>query len=167
VAAVDSTATHPDEQALNLDIIERALRLREVRGGSLTILHAWQAFGEYLLQPRMAPQVFADFLQRAEQAARDATTALVAGFGERLADVRVDVVKGHPADVIPAIAFETQVDLIVMGSMGRSGLSGIFMGNTAERVLGRWQGSVFVVKPPGFVPPVVLDPETETKALSA
>jgi nucleotide-binding universal stress UspA family protein len=147
IAAVDSGATHPDEQALNRDIIERALLLREARGGSMTILHAWRAYGEYLLQPRMTPQVFADFLQRAEQAARRATTALLEGFGERAADVRVNVVEGDPADVIPAIAFETQADLIVMGSMGRTGLAGIFMGNNAERVLRRWQGSVFVVKP--------------------
>jgi universal stress protein E len=167
IAAVDSSATHPDEQALNREIIERALRLREARGGLLTILHAWQAYGEFLLQPRMTPQVFADFLQHAEQAAHDATTALVAPFVERVTGVRVNVVKGDPADVIPAIAFETQADLIVMGSMGRSGLSGIFMGNTAERVLRRWQSSVFVVKPLGFVSPVALDQETEHNALSA
>ena len=79
----------------------------------------------------------------------------------------MNVVKGDPADVIPAIAFEAQADLIVMGSMGRSGLAGIFMGNTAERVLRRWQGSVFVVKPLGFVSPVVLDRETAHNALSA
>jgi universal stress protein E len=165
IAAVDGNAAHPDEQALNRRIIEHALRLREARGGSLTVLHAWQAYGEYLLQARMAPQVFADFLLRAERAAHDATAAIVASVGEPLTDVRVSVVKGDPADVIPAIAFETQADLIVMGSMGRTGLAGIFMGNTAERVLRRWQGSVFVVKPLGFVSPVVLGSQTEHQLL--
>jgi universal stress protein E len=167
IAAVDGSTTHPDEQALNLHIIERALRLREARGGSMTVLNAWRAYGEHLLQPRMSPQVFADFLQRAERTARDGVAALVESFGERLTDVRVDVVKGDPADVIPAIAFEKQADSIVMGSMGRSGLAGIFMGNTAERVLRRWQGSVFVVKPLGFVSPVVLAPKTEAHVLSS
>jgi universal stress protein E len=62
-------------------------------------------------------------------------------------------------------AHDAQADLIVMGSMGRSGLAGIFMGNTAERVLRRWQGSVFVVKPLGFISPVVLDRETEQHVL--
>jgi universal stress protein E len=167
VAAVDSSASSADAQALNREIIERALLLREARGGSITVLHAWQAFGEYLLQPRMAPQVFADVLQRTEQAARNATTALVETFGERLASVQVNVVQGDPATVITAIAFETQADLIVMGSTGRGGLTGLFMGNTAERVLSRWQGSVFVVKPLGFVSPVVLEPETEDSSVPA
>jgi universal stress protein E len=165
IAAVDSSSTHSNEHALNRRIIEHALRLREARGGSLTILHAWQAYGEYLLQPRMSPQVFADFLLRAERAAHDATTALAESFAERTADAQVNVVKGEPADVIAAIAFEKQADVIVMGTMGRGGLSGFFMGNTAERVFSRYQGSVFVIKPLGFVSPVVLDPEAEQSVL--
>jgi nucleotide-binding universal stress UspA family protein len=165
IAAVDSSAMHPDEQALNRHIIEHALQLREARGGTMTVVHAWQAYGEYLLQGRMPPQAFADFLQRAEQAGHDATTALIRTFGERIANVQVNVVRGDTADVIPAIAFEKQADVIVMGSMGRSGLAGIFMGNTAERVLRRWQGSVFVVKPLGFVSPVTLAQEPQHNLL--
>jgi universal stress protein E len=167
VAAVDTSSPHPAEQALNRHIVELALRLGQVRGGSITVLHAWQAYGEYLLQPRMAPDVFADFLHRAERRAHDGTAALVETFGERLARVQVSVVKGDPSNVIPAVAIERHADLIVMGSMGRSGLAGIFMGNTAERVLRRWQGSVLVVKPLGFVSPVVLEPNRQSDAQPA
>lgn len=167
VAAVDSSATHPREQALNRHILEHALRLHEARGGLLTVVHAWQTYGEYLLPPRMSPEVFGAVLDRAEHAARDATAALIAEFGEHLARVEMNVVRGHPADVIPAVAFETQADLIVMGSMGRGGLTGLFMGNTAEYVVKHWQGSVFVVKPLGFVSPVVLDPAEERQTVSA
>jgi universal stress protein E len=54
-----------------------------------------------------------------------------------------------------------------MGSMGRNGLAGIFLGNTAERVLRHWHGSVLVVKPRGFISPIVLEPDTETDAQPA
>jgi universal stress protein E len=167
VAAVDTSSPHPAEQALNRRIVELALRLGQVRGGSITVLQAWQPYGEYLLQPRMAPDVFADFLLRAERTAREGTAALVETFGERLARVQVSVVKGDPSNVIPAVAVERHADLIVMGSMGRSGLAGIFMGNTAERVLRRWHGSVLVLKPLGFVSPVVLEPNRQNDAQPA
>jgi universal stress protein E len=149
VAAVDASSTHPAEQALNRRIIDIAQSLREARGGALTVLHAWQPFGEYLLQPRMSPQVFADFLQRAERAAHQGTASLLEAYPKPLADVRVEVVRGAPQDVIPTVASDQHADMIVMGSMGRSGPAGIFMGNTAERVLQRWHGSVLVVKPLG------------------
>ena len=49
------------------------------------------------------------------------------------------------------------IDLVVMGSVGRSGLSGMLIGNTAERILRKLPCSVLVVKPDGFVSPVRLD----------
>jgi nucleotide-binding universal stress UspA family protein len=52
---------------------------------------------------------------------------------------------------------EEQIDLIVMGTVGRSGISGLFIGNTAEKVLQKVDCSVLAVKPEGFVSPVKLD----------
>jgi universal stress protein E len=156
VAAVDASSTSRAEHALSAQIIDLAQSLREACGGSLTVLHAWQPFGEYLPQPRVSPWVFAGFMQRAERAAYLGTTALLEPFGERLADVQVEVVKGDPPYVLSAVAAEKHADVIVMGSMGRNGLAGIFLGNTAERVLHRWHGSVLVVKPHGFISPAVL-----------
>jgi nucleotide-binding universal stress UspA family protein len=42
-----------------------------------------------------------------------------------------------------------------MGTVARTGIAGLVMGNTAERTLQRLRGSVFAVKPPGFQTPVV------------
>jgi universal stress protein E len=49
------------------------------------------------------------------------------------------------------------VDLIVMGTVGRAGISGFITGNTAERLLPRIPCSLLAVKPPGFESPVTLD----------
>jgi universal stress protein E len=48
------------------------------------------------------------------------------------------------------------VDLIVMGTVGRSGIPGFFIGNTAEEVLQCARASILSVKPPGFQSPVTL-----------
>ena len=49
-----------------------------------------------------------------------------------------------------------QIDLLVMGTVCRTGLSGFFIGNTAEKVLGNVDCSVLTLKPEGFVSPVTL-----------
>jgi len=50
--------------------------------------------------------------------------------------------------------FKRSVDLIVMGTVGRTGIPGLFIGNTAETVLRQVDCSVLTVKPWGFVTPV-------------
>ena len=41
-----------------------------------------------------------------------------------------------------------------MGTVGRTGVQGFFIGNTAEEILNQVECSVLAVKPPGFESPV-------------
>jgi nucleotide-binding universal stress UspA family protein len=47
----------------------------------------------------------------------------------------VEVAAGDPADTIVRIARERHVDLIVMGTHGRTGLQHVLLGSVAERVV--------------------------------
>ena len=47
--------------------------------------------------------------------------------------------------------------LSIVGAVARTGLSGFFMGNTAESILSQLDCSVLAVKPPGLVTPVSLE----------
>ena len=47
-------------------------------------------------------------------------------------------------------------DLLVMGTIARTGIAGFIVGNTAERLLPRIPCSVLAIKPEGFVSPVTL-----------
>ena len=49
------------------------------------------------------------------------------------------------------------IDLVVMGTVGRAGISGFITGNTAERLLPRIPCSLLAVKPPDYNTPVSLD----------
>ena len=65
---------------------------------------------------------------------------------------------------IESLAEQIGAGLLVMGAVGRSGVDGLLMGNTAERVLGGTDCSVVVVKPPGFVCPInVADEPSESR----
>lgn len=64
---------------------------------------------------------------------------------------------GQPWQVIDRTARKLDAGLIVMGSVGRTGLSGFFIGNTAERVLRVCDCSILTIKPDGFVSPVMAE----------
>lgn len=56
--------------------------------------------------------------------------------------------EGAPADEIVAVAGEWQADLIVIGTHGRSGVSRLVLGSTAEAVVRHAPCPVIVVKSP-------------------
>jgi nucleotide-binding universal stress UspA family protein len=142
------------EQALNLTILDLAQTIAELESGTVTLLQAWTAFGEDLLRPRFTAAEFEEFIEGTRRAALDDLTALAHSAGDRLAGAKREVVKGLPEDVIPRVADQQGFDLVVMGTVARSGLAGLVVGNTAERVLQRLGGSVLAVKPEGWVSPV-------------
>jgi universal stress protein E len=68
--------------------------------------------------------------------------------------VQPHVVEGPAEIVILDFLEQQQIDLVVMGTVGRVGLPGLFVGNTAERLLPQLPCSVLAVKPEGFVSPL-------------
>jgi nucleotide-binding universal stress UspA family protein len=68
------------------------------------------------------------------------------------------VTLSEPWRSIDVIARRLDADLIVMGSMGRVGIPGILIGNTAEKVLRLCNRSILAVKPAGFISPIQAEP---------
>jgi nucleotide-binding universal stress UspA family protein len=62
--------------------------------------------------------------------------------------VRHVLLDGDPADAIIGHAADSRIDMIVMGTHGRTGLDRLLMGSVAERVLRGAHCSVLVVKMP-------------------
>jgi nucleotide-binding universal stress UspA family protein len=71
--------------------------------------------------------------------------------------VRKHLRQGDAGELIPNLIAEIQADLIVMGTVARTGIPGLIIGNTAEEILDQVTCSVLAVKPPGFVSPVTID----------
>lgn len=55
--------------------------------------------------------------------------------------------EGLPEDVIPAFAKELDAELVVLGTVGRQGLSAALIGNTAEHVIDMLDCDVLALKP--------------------
>jgi nucleotide-binding universal stress UspA family protein len=61
-------------------------------------------------------------------------------------DLRTEAIVGSPGNEIVDYVREHDVDQVVMGSHGRSGLSRLLLGSVAERVIRRSPATVTVVR---------------------
>ncbi len=66
--------------------------------------------------------------------------------------VETRLTRGFEVEQILRVAQEVDSDLIVMGTHGRTGLTGVLLGNTAESILPKAPCAVMVVKPPQPAP---------------
>lgn len=155
--AVHASAEDPAEQTLNVKIVELTLLMARLEQGTPMLLQAWQPFAEEIMRNHVANRDFVAYVEDARQRAADDLARLKASGGDRLAGVQATLGKGWPEDVIPEFVVAHGIDLVVMGTVARSGISGVLIGNTAERVLRKLPCSVLAVKPDGFVSPVRLE----------
>lgn len=157
LAAVDPRPDDPLRDELDARILRLASTTAEASGAELHVLHAWTLHGEAALTGpfiNLAPEDLAA-MARAERRRRDGELrALLKRFPPGLPGHHVHLLKGPAARVIPAFARRRRVDVVVMGTVGRTGLPGLLIGNTAENVLSQVSCSVLAVKPEGFVSPV-------------
>ena len=57
------------------------------------------------------------------------------------------VLEGFPEDVIPQVAEKLEAELVILGTIGRTGLSAAFLGNTAEHVISKLNCNILAIKP--------------------
>ena len=63
---------------------------------------------------------------------------------------RAHLLKGKPHLMIPDFARKHQLELVVLGNVSRAGVNGLFVGNTAEKILCRSDMSLLIIKPSAF-----------------
>ena len=152
---------------LNRQILEMASSLALSEFAELHVVHAWEAIGESSMRRSFVDvpeEKIVVYLDEVRQQHRKNLSALINEVMSQLGPSAQDYLKptmhlskGLPRKEVPALTEEIEADLVVMGTVARTGISGFFMGNTAETILNRLNCSVLAIKPPGFVTPVVID----------
>jgi nucleotide-binding universal stress UspA family protein len=173
LAAVDVDDGYPDEELgsrhqMNLQILEVSSSLALAEFAELHVAHAWEAIGESAMRgafmdiPEERISAYVEQVKGAHAAALDDLMEEVqAGLGEAAVDYlkpKIHLLKGWARKEIPALAREIDCDLVVMGTVARTGIPGFIMGNSAEAILSQIDCSVLAIKPPGFTSPVSLEP---------
>lgn len=57
------------------------------------------------------------------------------------------VLEGYPEEIIPKVAQKLQAETVVLGSIGRTGLSAALLGNTAEHIISKLNCNLLIIKP--------------------
>jgi len=172
VAAVDVDDSYPADEiegrrTLNRQVMEMATSLALSEFAELHVLHAWEAIGEGAMRSgfmRTEEERVKAYVQEVERHHEENLDALIQETTDRLGPEatrylkpKAHLMKGWARKEIPTLIRKLGADLVVMGSVGRTGISGLLMGNTAEMILTQIDCSVLAAKPQGFVSPVTLE----------
>ena len=160
LAAVDPNPFYEQRNALNIQVLDLATSLAHRERCELLIIHTYTSTLEsYVRSGRISvPQSKLDEWGRElRDTRRRSLLELLQLYDLENLNHQVYLLKGEAGILIPALAAARKVELIVMGTLSRSGVAGFFIGNTAEKVLRQVDCSVLTIKPEGFITPVKLD----------
>lgn len=161
VASIDLSLEKTEEgKALNRLILDLACSVNEGNNTQVSMLSCWSFYGENSLRYGAFTRISDEELERllaAEKSAYESHQAkLLNAYAETHADTNITPVllKGAAADLIPQYVNQESADIVVMGTVGRTGVKGLLIGNTSETILQQINSSVITTKPDGFSSPI-------------
>lgn len=153
--AIDPDPSDPERLSLHKDILKLGISLAKIENSKIEIVHAWVLDGETMLRgPRFKMsekeiQTLADEVQTIRQ---KWLHELLIPYDST--EFKITMIKGEPGPSLENLIEKRKPDLVVMGTVARTGLPGLLIGNTAEFVLRRIGCSVLTLKPRRFKTPV-------------
>jgi len=152
VAAVDVCTEDEEHVELNRIVMSEARIVANVLGSRLLVANAFMAPSTVIAagghQERMSYEIaHAKHVDHVEQ-----TRSLAGEFG--LGEDAIFVHDGMASTVVNTIARDQDAAVIVIGTVARSGLQGLIIGNTAEAVLEASETDILVVKQADFRSPI-------------
>lgn len=155
--AVEPSSSQVADPELALDLLKLGKRLAEECNGRLMAISAWDFPYESSLKHSafitISDADLADEVERWRRSHHAALQSLLAK-AELGDNVQVEHRRGAAADVVTEQVESAGVDILVMGTIARTGVAGLVIGNTAENVLRRLPCSLVALKPAGFVSPI-------------
>ena len=166
LVGLDYEPDNAENEALNKHLLEIASSLALADGSDLHILHVWEFQHESFLRSSrtgFSDAEVDDMIIEEVNTRKNWLDNFVADYYGKLGaettnylNPKTFLIKGDVRKEFPNYVKEKGIELVVMGTVGRTGLPGFVIGNTAEVILNQINCSVLAVKPSGFVSPVTL-----------
>lgn len=152
--AVDADDEEGVRIALDRSLVAAGAAVASAYSASLVVFHALQLFpSEVVLRYRadVPEDAVAALVARARGRVHRYLENVARSPGSRATS---QLLEGTAVVEIPRFVARANLDLLVMGTVGRVGIKGLLIGNTAEEILQRVNCSILALKPEGFVSPV-------------
>ena len=141
LAAIGPNSDNVSENELNIKIMDLATSLTHMNKSELHIAQAWEVTGPDFETLRSEPAVLGpggtheEILHRHESVHRKNLERYLGRY--KLDDIKhqIHLLRGRPDFILPQLVDTLAIDLIVMGTVSRTGIPGFFIGNTAESIL--------------------------------
>lgn len=151
IAAVNAGSEQAHHLSLNQRVINKAQQMAKLLEAKVQLVNAYPGTPVNIAIeiPEFNPQEYNSTMRRHH---KTAILALARDY-----DIPADqchVLEGMPEDVIPKLAKTLDAEMVVIGTIGRTGLSAAIIGNTAEHVIDRLDCDVLALKPASFVCPL-------------
>jgi len=133
--------------------VQAAADVARILGAKLFVVHALEfPFETYLHTAGISQEEVAKYRTRLHAEAKQGLEEQLSSADYRTLPhgVKIEILEGSPDDVIPQFIDANEVDVVVIGTHGRRGLTRMLLGNTAERLLPYVHASLLAIKPPGY-----------------
>jgi nucleotide-binding universal stress UspA family protein len=117
-------------------------------GAELYLLHVVQDLALFIPEAVTAAPPIGPPVEQLTAAVREALDRLIANHGLRSLGVHAEVREGNPFYEIVRFAKEQDIDLIIMGTHGHTGLVHVLLGSVAEKVVRKAPCPVLTVRHP-------------------
>lgn len=151
LASLNVGSDEQEHQSLNNIITEEAKNLAKLISGNVHLVNSFPGTPVNIAIeiPEFNANEYNDsMLQHHQQAMSEHANKF--GITEQFTHVE----EGLPEDVIESLSTKLDAELVILGTIGRTGISAALIGNTAEHVIDRLNCDVLALKPQGYKSPL-------------
>jgi nucleotide-binding universal stress UspA family protein len=165
LVGINFESDNPENEQINSDLLRLAGSLALTTDSELHVVHAWRLLHEDLFRSHRTLNSESEVDQMVKDEEQNRRVWLENTVNKNLSSIdketsvklnpKLHLIEGSAAKVIPELAESLEIEHMVLSTVGRSGIVGYLVGNTAETILNQINCSVLAIKPKGFVSPVV------------
>jgi universal stress protein E len=151
IASLNIGSEDKEHKSLNYKITEEALNLSSLIDANVHLVNSFSCtpLNIAIEIPEFDVQEYNDSMLNHRETAMQSHAEHF-----KIIKENTHIKEGLPEDVIEEVSLALDAELVILGTIGRTGLSAALIGNTAEHVIDKLNCDLLALKPDGYVSPL-------------